>query len=73
MPVIRAIAAFILIAVAPTGPTHGAPLANTADTRATGFVVDVTTRDLHDARNGNADPSAAFKSFPPGSNVDTTA
>lgn len=28
---------------------------------------------IHDARNGNDDPSSAFKSFPPGSNVDTTA
>ena len=27
---------------------------------------------IHDARNGNDDPSSAFKSFPPGSNVDTT-
>jgi hypothetical protein len=28
---------------------------------------------IQDAHNGNADPSTAFKSFPPGLNVDTTA
>jgi hypothetical protein len=49
----RPIAALALVVATSLNLAYGATLTAAPDSRATEFVVNVATRDLHDARNGN--------------------